>query len=188
VPRGTQVARPARSAFAYGTLTPSGGPSQTLRLPSRACCRHLQPRSLSLAVWAAPLSLATTRGIVSFPRSTKMFQFLRFPPLGLCIHPPVTGSPPAGFPHSDIAGSPPAHGSPTLFAVYHVLLRLLTPRHPPFALRSCLVLRRPLRLTSRFDALSSVGNVLARCSLYLAREPFRSLFPRCSPQVRSQWA
>ena len=38
-----------------------------------------------------------------------------------------------GFPHSDMVGSQPAHGSPTLFAVYHVLLRLLAPRHPPFA-------------------------------------------------------
>jgi hypothetical protein len=39
----------------------------------------------------------------------------------------------AGFPHSDIIGFAPAHGFPMLFAVCHVLLRLLTPRHPPFA-------------------------------------------------------
>ena len=49
------------------------------------------------------------------------------------VHPGVTGVLPAGFPHSDITGSQPAHGSPMLFAVYHVLRRLLTPRHPPFA-------------------------------------------------------
>jgi hypothetical protein len=49
----------------------------------------------------------------------------------------------AGFPHSDIAGLAPAHGSPTLFAVYHVLLRLLTPRHPPFAFSSFFVMRSP---------------------------------------------
>jgi hypothetical protein len=30
-------------------------------------------------VWAPPLSLATTRGMVSSPRGTKMFQFPRFP-------------------------------------------------------------------------------------------------------------
>jgi hypothetical protein len=41
--------------------------------------------------------------------------------------------PTAGFPHSDIVGSWSAHDSPTLFAVCHVLHRLLTPRHPPFA-------------------------------------------------------
>ena len=41
---------------------------------------------------------------------------------------------PAGFPHSGIAGSKPACGSPTLFAAYHALLRLSVPRHPPCAL------------------------------------------------------
>ena len=36
-----------------------------------------------------------------------------------------------GFPHSDIPGSSPVHGFPGLFAVSHVLLRHLAPRHPP---------------------------------------------------------
>src|SRR5690554_31928 len=62
-----------------------------------------------------------------------MFQFPGFPPTGLCVQPVVTAVRAAGFPHSDITGSPPAHGSPVLFAVCHVLPRLLTPRHPPFA-------------------------------------------------------
>ena len=62
-----------------------------------------------------------------------MFQFPGFPPSGLCVHPRVTVVLTAGFPHSDIAGSLPAHDSPTLFAVCHVLLRPLSPRHPPFA-------------------------------------------------------
>jgi hypothetical protein len=30
-------------------------------------------------VWANPLSLATTQGILSFPAGTKMFQFPAFP-------------------------------------------------------------------------------------------------------------
>ncbi len=38
------------------------------------------------------------------------------------------------MPHSDISGSKPACGSPKLFAVDRVLLRLLAPRHPPYAL------------------------------------------------------
>ena len=42
----------------------------------------------------------------------------------------------AGLPHSDIPGSMPAYGSPRLFAVGHVLLRLSAPRHPPCALSS----------------------------------------------------
>ncbi len=43
---------------------------------------------------------------------------------------------PAGFPHSDIPGSKPVCDSPGLIAAYHVLHRLLVPRHPPCALSS----------------------------------------------------
>ena len=40
------------------------------------------------------------------------------------------------FPHSDIHGSLDICSSPWLFAAYHVLLRLLVPRHSPYALSS----------------------------------------------------
>ena len=46
----------------------------------------VQPRTAAPAglyaatVWAPPRSLATTPGILSFPRGTEMFQFPRFPP------------------------------------------------------------------------------------------------------------
>ena len=43
----------------------------------------------------------------------------------------------SGFPHSDICGSSDICSLPQLFAAYHVFLRLLVPRHPPYAL-SCL--------------------------------------------------
>jgi hypothetical protein len=43
-------------------------------------------------------------------------------------------TPKGGLPHSDIRGSKPIGGSPQLFAAYHVLHRLLAPRHPPNAL------------------------------------------------------
>ena len=52
-----------------------------------------------------------------------------------------------GFPHSDICGSPDICSSPQLFAAYHVLLRLLVPRHPPCAL---------LRLTINSHSVGSV--------------------------------
>ena len=42
--------------------------------------------------------------------------------------------PSGGFPHSEIHGSKPIPGSPWLNAGYHVLHRLLLPRHPPNAL------------------------------------------------------
>ena len=38
------------------------------------------------------------------------------------------------FPHSDIRGSTVVCTSPQLFAAYHVLRRLLLPRHSPYAL------------------------------------------------------
>ena len=38
------------------------------------------------------------------------------------------------MPHSEIAGSKPILGLPALIAEYHVLHRLLLPRHPPNAL------------------------------------------------------
>ena len=41
-----------------------------------------------------------------------------------------------GLPHSDIHGSMVVCTSPWLFAAYHVLLRLLVPRHPPYAICS----------------------------------------------------
>ena len=58
----------------------------------------------------------------------------RVPPACLCIQQTVTGVLPAGFPHSDIGGSMDICSSPPLFAAYHVFLRLLVPRHPPYAL------------------------------------------------------
>src|SRR3954470_23015300 len=46
-------------------------------------------------VWAVPVSLATTQGIISFPPATEMFQFAGLPPHGLCIQPWVTGHDPS---------------------------------------------------------------------------------------------
>ena len=48
----------------------------------------------------------------------------------------------SGFPHSDIHGSKPIPGSPWLNAGYHVLHRLLLPRHPPNALFALDLIRK----------------------------------------------
>jgi hypothetical protein len=69
--------------------------------------------------------------LFSFPRGTEMVHFPRFALSALCIQAGVTG-----FPHSDIDGSSDECSSPSLFAAFHVLLRLDVPRHPPFALSS----------------------------------------------------
>ena len=46
-------------------------------------------------VWAIPVSLATTQGMISFPPATEMFQFAGLPPHGLYIQPWVTGHDPS---------------------------------------------------------------------------------------------
>ena len=73
---------------------------------------------------------------LSFPPGTEMVHFPGFARAQLCIHRAVRGFCPRGFPHSEIPGSKPVCGSPRLIAAYHVLHRLLLPRHPPCALSS----------------------------------------------------
>ena len=46
----------------------------------------------------------------------------------------ITGLQPAELPHSEMSGSKVVCTYPNLIAAYHVLHRLLEPRHPPFAL------------------------------------------------------
>jgi hypothetical protein len=106
VPGSTQVPSGRRSDFAYGTLTLSGRLSHTFPLSFRfltPICRVLQPLSACREVWAVPLSLATTQGIISFPLGTEMFQFPRFPSKSLCVQlSDAMGSPsrvsPFGYP------------------------------------------------------------------------------------------
>ncbi len=75
--------------FAYGAVTLFGRLSHTFPLVLRflitPVCQALQPHDLSILVWAAPFSLATTQGMLSFPLGTEMFQFPRFPPPYLCV-------------------------------------------------------------------------------------------------------
>ena len=75
-----------------------------------------------------------------------MFQFPGFAFITLCIQVINTCLTPlliaesnnnkvsSGLPHSEIQGLAPITGSPWLIAGYHVLHRLLLPRHPPNAL------------------------------------------------------
>ena len=62
-----------------------------------------------------------------------MFQFRRFPSCTYLIQCRI---PFGGFPHSEISGSMLICSSPKLIAAYHVLHRLLMPRHSPCALFS----------------------------------------------------
>ena len=98
------------------------------------------PNHRSDPVWPLPISLAATLGIdLSFSSCPYLDVSVQgVPPITLWIHVIVTEVRSAGFPHSDIRGSKVICTSPRLFAAYHVLLRLLVPRHPPYAL-FCLI-------------------------------------------------
>ena len=79
-------------------------------------------------------SLLTESRLMSFPPGNEIFQF---PGFASCTYGFSTGyTLLCGFPHSDIPGSKGVSTSPGLFAAYHVLHRLSTPRHPPDALHS----------------------------------------------------
>ena len=92
------------------------------------------PTILLPSVWPPPLSLATTHGIsvdvFSSPYLDVSVQAV--PHARLFDSPCVTLA--GGLPHSDISGSQLICSSPKLFAAYHVLHRLLMPRHSPCAL------------------------------------------------------
>ena len=111
------------------------------------CCRYLcnssrlpQPRSedrFGLIRFRSPL--LTESLLISFPVVTKMFQFATFARhslyIQLCVTP--SGCPVMpGFPIRTFQDQSPFDGSPELFAAYHVLHRLITPRHPPCTLNS----------------------------------------------------
>ena len=127
------------SPFAYGTVTRSGLLSQNSSARLEESIMRSEPRSARTTVWALPVSLAATPGIdVSFSSSGYLdVSVPRVPPAYLWIQYAVTEVSSAGFPHSDICGSRDICSSPQLIAAYHVFLRLLVPRHPPYAL-SCL--------------------------------------------------
>ena len=108
------------------------GPTRSAYNPFAATARTLARQRFGLIPVRSPL-LGESR-LISTPRGTKMFQFPRFPPLTYGFSKGSTGMTPWALPHSDIPGSTPAGGSPRLIAAYHVLLRLLAPRHPPCAL------------------------------------------------------
>ena len=77
-----------------------------------------------------------------------MFQFSGSTFIKLCIHSMITSFALVGFPHSEICGSVPICGYPQLIAACHVLLRLLMPRHSPYALYSLTF--DPFRISSNY--------------------------------------
>ena len=112
LPRGTQVANPEAGSLSPTGLSPAMAHRSrcvrlttgfvTLQAPGRApMIDSYNPNSETAAayhaelVWAIPVSLATTQGMISFPPATEMFQFAGLPPPGLYIQPGVTGHDPS---------------------------------------------------------------------------------------------
>ena len=123
-------------------LSPSlAGLSRTVRLGLMNGFCSPNPRCKHL-VWALPRSLAATYGItVVFSSSGYLdVSVHRVPSTYLCIQYAVPRVFRGGLPHSDISGSLCMCHSPRLFAAYHVLHRLMAPRHPPYALSSLISL------------------------------------------------
>jgi hypothetical protein len=101
-----------RIPFAYGTLTLCGLSFHNSSARHRFCnsLERLLPFQASPTTplqhrqQAVPLQrfgllpfrspLLRKSQLLSFPRGTEMFQFPRFPPLGLCVQPRVTGHDP----------------------------------------------------------------------------------------------
>ena len=124
------------SPFVYETITPYGYVSHRIRLSLEMLILVRTPKVLLPMVWPLSLSLATTREIsVDFSSSSYLDVSVReVPLLNLCIQLRIYGSSPYVFPHSEICGSRLICSSPQLIAACHVFLRLLMPRHSPYAL------------------------------------------------------
>ena len=110
-------------AFVYGAITVYGRTFQTVPLLTINCLR------------AGPRSLAATKGIsVDFFSSGYLdVSVPRVRLLHLCIQCKILPKQ-VGFPIRKSPDQSLFVSSPKLIADYHVLHRLLPPRHPPYAL------------------------------------------------------
>ena len=185
MPRTTRDPLRRELVFGYRTFTSYGGPFQASS-PNQFLFDSYwnvpQPRRACSSVWANPRSLAATDGI-TIVFSSSGYLDVSVPPVCLSFayefSQECATSLSRRFPHSDIRGSTPAYGSPRLFVVRHVLLRLLAPRHPPCALRSLSLAKqrscfaegalhasRGATLSSFFIALRNEHHIFMSCSYY----------------------
>jgi hypothetical protein len=167
--RATLERQPQRRArdVAYGTITLSREPFQTLRLPLPLSLQDWRPQpppfgGFGLVRVRSPL--LTESRLISFPTGTEMFQFPAFAPPGLCIQPGVTPSActvATGCPIRRSQDQSSFDSSPGLIAACRVLHRLITPRHPPCTLSSL--------ITSVVGPLWEKGRAERQAALALSR-------------------
>ena len=146
VSRGTQVPVQRASMISPTGLSPSmADPFQSVRLSIWFVTRRpcgldrpynptVQARWFGLFRVRSPLLAESL--LFSFPGGTEMVHFPPLPSTAYVFSGGYSGISQSGFPHSEIPGSKLVCGSPRLIAAYHVLHRLLAPRHSPYALSS----------------------------------------------------
>src|SRR5688500_3837417 len=123
--------------------------------------------------------------LFSFPPGTEMVHFpgLSSPPYGFRWR--YSGISLSGLPHSDILGSKPVCGSPKLFAAYHVLHRLLAPRHSPYALSS-LTIRNSKLTIKAFSAQRSALRIFSDSCELITDSSTRQLLAHCVSAAAGQ--
>jgi len=152
-------------AFAYATFTLCGSPFQddsandplcnsrkplqrpprSSRDPDVATLAGLHHTGLGCSAFARRYS--RNRGCFLFLRVLRCFSSPGWPPPTYEFSRRIPRDEARGLPHSEIPGSKLVCSSPRLIAAYHVLLRLLEPRHSPCALCSLTkILERGFRL------------------------------------------
>ena len=140
VPGSTQVSSGRQSVFAYGAVTLYGRLSHTFPLTDcfiTSICQTLQPHTSKL-IWFGlfPVRSPLLGEYFLFLQVLRCFSSLGALPPTYVFSRRILEVRSSGFPHSEIPGSKPVHGSPRLIAVSHVLRRHLAPRHSPKALSS----------------------------------------------------
>ena len=165
--RGTRDPAISILAFTYRGITSYAGAFQ-LSSASHPF-KYRSPTTPVTSHWFGlfPLRSPLLRksSFLSLPPGTKMFQFPGFASITYVFSYGYQNVTSGGFPHSDITGSSLACSSPMLFAAYHVLRRLLVPRHPPYALSSltfsplCLMIILKLLLFLLANILNSSLNI-----------------------------
>jgi hypothetical protein len=129
---------PLWSAFPSRSTSMMVGNSSALR-PDRPYNPLVQARRFGLFRVRSPL-LAESLSCFLFLWVLRWFTSPRSPPPTYGFSRGSLGMTQGGLPHSEIAGSKPVCGSPTLIAADHVLHRLLAPRHSPYALSSLTII------------------------------------------------
>ncbi len=120
--------------------------------------------------------------LLSIPPGTKMVHFPGFASRSLLYSgadiPILIG---ISLEDSEIPGSQPVCGSPRLIAAYHVLHRLPSPRHPPYALSSLTIKFAPPEIVRHQARWQS----MAPCYLFTRRYLIVKELIRLIPEIKS---